>query len=128
MFRGWAGSAKALSPSTPSTAFRSNCPATRRPSSSILRRRTKACIRSGSSPFSVQSRPFPKPTPRPSFDTHPNDGRGVGFGKGRRSEEHTSELQSHLNLVCRLLLEKKKNNLHSGLLEAVGGPEHNDVG
>src|SRR5260370_32783856 len=27
---------------------------------------------------------------------------------GVRSEEHTSELQSHLNLVCRLLLEKKK--------------------
>src|SRR5690242_20854606 len=26
-----------------------------------------------------------------------------------RSEEHTSELQSHVNLVCRLLLEKKKN-------------------
>src|SRR5260370_18868214 len=29
-------------------------------------------------------------------------------GIGTRSEEHTSELQSHLNLVCRLLLEKKK--------------------
>src|SRR5260370_9813156 len=29
-------------------------------------------------------------------------------GLGWRSEEHTSELQSHLNLVCRLLLEKKK--------------------
>src|SRR5260370_19166526 len=28
-----------------------------------------------------------------------------------RSEEHTSELQSHLNLVCRLLLEKKKKQL-----------------
>src|SRR5260370_21852926 len=27
-----------------------------------------------------------------------------------RSEEHTSELQSHLNLVCRLLLEKKKKD------------------
>src|SRR5260221_7993645 len=27
-----------------------------------------------------------------------------------RSEEHTSELQSHSDLVCRLLLEKKKNN------------------
>src|SRR5690242_20943437 len=27
-----------------------------------------------------------------------------------RSEEHTSELQSHVNLVCRLLLEKKNNN------------------
>src|SRR5260370_5421436 len=43
--------------------------------------------------------------------------RGVGsyavgqFDQPRtslRSEEHTSELQSHLNLVCRLLLEKKK--------------------
>src|SRR5690242_21301143 len=29
---------------------------------------------------------------------------------GARSEEHTSELQSHVNLVCRLLLEKKKDN------------------
>src|SRR5260370_14993611 len=29
------------------------------------------------------------------------------FGGAERSEEHTSELQSHLNLVCRLLLEKK---------------------
>src|SRR5438477_9554820 len=29
-------------------------------------------------------------------------------GKVRRSEEHTSVLQSHVNLVCRLLLEKKK--------------------
>src|SRR5260370_29117011 len=34
-----------------------------------------------------------------------------GFSPKRmRSEEHTSELQSHLNLVCRLLLEKKNNN------------------
>src|SRR2546429_4965270 len=30
-------------------------------------------------------------------------------GAGDRSEEHTSELQSRLHLVCRLLLEKKKN-------------------
>src|SRR5690242_20996569 len=33
-------------------------------------------------------------------------------GKADRSEEHTSELQSHVNLVCRLLLEKKKICLH----------------
>src|SRR2546429_4419633 len=34
---------------------------------------------------------------------------GVGsLAHGRRSEEHTSELQSRLHLVCRLLLEKKK--------------------
>src|SRR2546425_4980829 len=32
---------------------------------------------------------------------------------GRRSEEHTSELQSLAYLVCRLLLEKKKNYRHS---------------
>src|SRR2546430_7998211 len=31
-----------------------------------------------------------------------------------RSEEHTSELQSQSNLVCRLLLEKKKNNDDTG--------------
>src|SRR3989449_4384616 len=33
----------------------------------------------------------------------------------RRSEEHTSELQSRLHLVCRLLLEKKKETTASGL-------------
>src|SRR5438045_5299726 len=32
---------------------------------------------------------------------------------GRRSEEHTSELQSLRHLVCRLLLEKKKHSWHS---------------
>src|SRR2546430_8310332 len=46
--------------------------------------------------------------------------RGSGAGRGvielagiaaRRSEEHTSELQSQSNLVCRLLLEKKKNRV-----------------
>src|SRR5260370_15518683 len=38
--------------------------------------------------------------------------RRAGSSRNRmphRSEEHTSELQSHLNLVCRLLLEKKKH-------------------
>src|SRR2546428_8345220 len=34
-------------------------------------------------------------------------GRGAGPGGGGRSEEHTSELQSRSDLVCRLLLEKK---------------------
>src|SRR5690242_21843348 len=42
----------------------------------------------------------------PGGDRHRglNDARGDSV----RSEEHTSELQSHVNLVCRLLLEKKK--------------------
>src|SRR6266480_4254971 len=34
-----------------------------------------------------------------------------------RSEEHTSELQSHVNLVCRLLLEKKKNNRSRSIIK-----------
>src|SRR5688500_19642412 len=36
-------------------------------------------------------------------------GRGQRFRVGARSEEHTSELQSPCNLVCRLLLEKKND-------------------
>src|SRR2546429_1960810 len=40
-----------------------------------------------------------------------------------RSEEHTSELQSRLHLVCRLLLEKKKKNKHlHQRLEAITDP------
>src|SRR5260370_12617431 len=62
-------------------------------------------------------------------DAH-DDGSSLGHASARlranrerrpkranRSEEHTSELQSHLNLVCRLLLEKKKkytnNDIHT---------------
>src|SRR5260370_11048960 len=37
----------------------------------------------------------------------------IASPKKWRSEEHTSELQSHLNLVCRLLLEKKKKTTKS---------------
>src|SRR5690242_21610000 len=44
----------------------------------------------------------PLGVPRPGTDPHLHAGRQA------RSEEHTSELQSHVNLVCRLLLEKKK--------------------
>src|SRR5438876_4695082 len=48
---------------------------------------------------------------------------GVGFGariaprqrRENRSEEHTSELQSPVHLVCRLLLEKKKTRAHARL-------------
>src|SRR5260370_20708964 len=42
--------------------------------------------------------------------TRPRRPGGSSEGRAGRSEEHTSELQSHLNLVCRLLLEKKKNH------------------
>src|SRR2546430_9912170 len=39
--------------------------------------------------------------------------------KKRRSEEHTSELQSQSNLVCRLLLEKKKKERHTQTVEII---------
>src|SRR5260370_8708921 len=60
--------------------------------------------------------------PVPAVRDDPDTGRPDGLSqpsreplrpvhdRSRRSEEHTSELQSHLNLVCRLLLEKKKKN------------------
>src|SRR5690242_21522991 len=39
------------------------------------------------------------------------------LARGLRSEEHTSELQSHVNLVCRLLLEKKNNKKQKYMLK-----------
>src|SRR2546422_2756489 len=58
-------------------------------------------------------RPPPRPLPGGGGavrDTHHGDAGAVGRSEGAdcRSEEHTSELQSRLHLVCRLLLEKKK--------------------
>src|SRR2546430_16616595 len=44
---------------------------------------------------------------RPSGVLHPRGPEAIRAGS-QRSEEHTSELQSQSNLVCRLLLEKKK--------------------
>src|SRR3712207_7395836 len=44
----------------------------------------------------------------PRLDALPELTLVVAAGEGRRSEEHTSELQSRQYLVCRLLLEKKK--------------------
>src|SRR5438477_12670444 len=50
-----------------------------------------------------------------SAAAHPLPGRGRGAGREGRSEEHTSELQSHVNLVCRLLLEKKKKKKQNNI-------------
>src|SRR5438034_8179964 len=47
---------------------------------------------------------------REDFDANERNERNGRFGQTARSEEHTSELQSHSDLVCRLLLEKKKED------------------
>src|SRR5256885_9390261 len=54
---------------------------------------------------------------RPNSLIDASNGQSV-WCPGKRSEEHTSELQSPCNLVCRLLLEKKKKtvNLHPAYL------------
>src|SRR6478672_13561029 len=48
--------------------------------------------------------------------TPPGPGRSRRCPTRQRSEEHTSELQSRSDLVCRLLLEKKKNKIKKILL------------
>src|SRR2546430_10220477 len=45
-----------------------------------------------------------------TFSTFPDSSRRHPPHRSQRSEEHTSELQSQSNLVCRLLLEKKKRS------------------
>src|SRR2546426_6238575 len=71
-----------------------------------------------------RSGPTPASSARPA-----SRARRTGHGRSRprpspaaaRSEEHTSELQSPCNLVCRLLLEKKKkkDNYNTNVVEAV---------
>src|SRR2546430_6781688 len=64
------------------------------PYTTLFRSDARACARGGR-----------KPPPAAHFPR----ARGAPQGaRGKRSEEHTSELQSQSNLVCRLLLEKKK--------------------
>src|SRR2546429_5213205 len=50
-------------------------------------------------------------TAEPAPRVHCQACRGASRREPRRSEEHTSELQSRLHLVCRLLLEKKKTRV-----------------
>src|SRR5256885_8851472 len=64
----------------------------------------------------TRGRPSPCGSPRPSSGRRPPP----------RSEEHTSELQSPCNLVCRLLLEKKKNKRNTHHLLKISS-EDNEI-
>src|SRR5260370_21751978 len=74
-----------------------------------LRFRRKRCSAKNSLPFPQGHRT------RPNWPAAPSS--------RARSEEHTSELQSHLNLVCRLLLEKKKKDKNPFMTERTQVPE-----
>src|SRR5260221_7517992 len=83
------------------TLFRSICKPTQIPRNGL--------------PESMNSRvawvSFMLSSPRMQWANAPTPGRTrESARRTTRSEEHTSELQSHSDLVCRLLLEKKKNN------------------
>src|SRR5207237_5726710 len=82
---------------------------------------------SGASPPPAPNRPSSRATSSPTrfiarAVPHPGKPRAAAPGRpgaprpsSTRSEEHTSELQSHLNLVCRLLLEKKKKKNYNSI-------------
>src|SRR5688572_31726153 len=73
------------------------------------------CPLAGAARDRLRALPAPEGAPR-ATGRHPFGRRAADAGGGprphvaSRSEEHTSELQSQSNLVCRLLLEKKKKN------------------
>src|SRR5699024_11367488 len=64
-----------------------------------------------SADFAFDSMPLPVPEGETSAGVS-TGGNGMAIFADARSEEHTSELQSRFDLVCRLLLEKKKTDDH----------------
>src|SRR5260221_9280522 len=101
----------------------------------MIRRPPRSTLFPYTTPF--RSRRKPRLT-RSERDRAGGPGHAAGTVSFRRSEEHTSELQSHSDLVCRLLLEKKKKkvnqrrhvrikNDHSGVLGLVDVAERGEV-
>src|SRR2546430_13511547 len=83
------------------------------PYTTLFRSNTGPRVSGTSSPSALEMASTASPCPsrqyrgsKPPYRT--NSGPAL---KRRRSEEHTSELQSQSNLVCRLLLEKKKKHI-----------------
>src|SRR5438874_10594871 len=81
--------------------------------SQVLKSWTRPSVSEGSAPDVRRQRHNNAATISIRFLTHPDPFGGGLSGRGQhrvqaRSEEHTSELQSRRDLVCRLLLEKKK--------------------
>src|SRR5690242_21595797 len=75
--------------------------------------RSSASASFRSHPRTPHARSRPRSRPATDTSTRPRctatSAASARRSAPRRSEEHTSELQSHVNLVCRLLLEKKNN-------------------
>src|SRR5256885_4020626 len=68
----------------------------------------------------IRGRLVPRIRPQRYFGAHRRSAHAHGINAFRmRSEEHTSELQSPCNLVCRLLLEKKKKQRRYYILSLI---------
>src|SRR5207237_5061839 len=87
------------------TLFRSGCLRRPKRSSDSLTPGAPTCAGTARTVSAMQYRDHRRPGSWPRRG--PVGSWKKGGGLHCRSEEHTSELQSHLNLVCRLLLEKK---------------------
>src|SRR5947207_6639114 len=87
------------------TLFRSKAPAPHRNSALDSSRKRR---RKSPRDIEIRRRKTPSRSERSSASGFVH--RFHGRSSALRSEEHTSELQSHSDLVCRLLLEKKKTN------------------
>src|SRR5256885_13238091 len=91
----------------------------------MIRRPPRSTLFPYTTLFRSQTAPLPGETPSTGSDVATVSTEGVEFPFPERSEEHTSELQSPCNLVCRLLLEKKKNKDHQTTTTCLLSFNHN---
>src|SRR5216684_2902629 len=97
-------------PWAPPFAHRETCPAPRPQSMHIhvTPHRASDVSRARAAPASAPAPPRPRAQSSSSSSSSSGSANAMIASPALRSEEHTSELQSRLHLVCRLLLEKKK--------------------
>src|SRR6266511_5312091 len=91
----------------------------------LMRRNQTGRVRGSNGRHGCGSAPWPRQRPVLLRGRFRWLGSGYGWCGRRRSEEHTSELQSRENLVCRLLLEKKKKKIIVVLFALKIKIEHN---
>src|SRR2546430_11036673 len=91
----------------------------------MIRRPPRSTLFPYTTLFRSPARTRAEPTERRAPEARGTERRDAGRGWDRpsRSEEHTSELQSQSNLVCRLLLEKKKKTKET-IIYSVECTEH----
>src|SRR2546422_8558808 len=93
----------------------------------MIRRPPRSTLFPYTTLFRSQGEREPEARQPPEREDHVQDQRRHGQEARDRSEEHTSELQSRLHLVCRLLLEKKKKKIKLTQQQKTNGAQNQDV-